>query len=64
MSQRQHLKYDTCYLAIARLQTGSTQSEVADEFGVSQSVVNRLQQRYHGTGWVNEEDAAMMILLL
>ena len=43
MCQIWRLKVDHCYLATAKLQTGSTQSEVTNEFCVSQSVISRLQ---------------------
>uniref|UniRef100_A0A3Q1FV87 Transposase Tc1-like domain-containing protein n=1 Tax=Acanthochromis polyacanthus TaxID=80966 RepID=A0A3Q1FV87_9TELE len=36
------------------LQKGCSQTEVATELGVSQSVINRLQQRYRETGRVTE----------
>ena len=45
---------DQQYLAIAMLQTGRSQTEVATEFRVSQSVISRLQQRHRETGRVTE----------
>ncbi|KAJ8370082.1 hypothetical protein SKAU_G00101100 [Synaphobranchus kaupii] len=54
MRPRRHLTIDQQYLAIARLQTGCSQREVATELRVSQSVISRLQQRYRETGRVTE----------
>uniref|UniRef100_A0A671VKC8 HTH cro/C1-type domain-containing protein n=1 Tax=Sparus aurata TaxID=8175 RepID=A0A671VKC8_SPAAU len=54
MRPRRHLTIDQQYLAIARLQTGCSQTEVATELRVSQSVISRLQQRYRETGRVTE----------
>lgn len=41
-------------LAIARLQAGRSQSQVAHELGVSQSVIGRLHKRHQETGTVSE----------
>ncbi|KAK7881405.1 hypothetical protein WMY93_029814 [Mugilogobius chulae] len=41
-------------LTIAMLLTGHSQTEVATELGVSQSVISRLQQRYRETGRATE----------
>uniref|UniRef100_A0A3B1IY54 Transposase Tc1-like domain-containing protein n=1 Tax=Astyanax mexicanus TaxID=7994 RepID=A0A3B1IY54_ASTMX len=54
MRPRRHLTIDQQYLAIAMLQTGHSQTEVATELRVSQSVISRLQQRYRETGRVTE----------
>ena len=54
MRPRRHLTMDQQSLAIAMLQTGRSQMEVATELGVSQSVISRLQQRYRETGRVTE----------
>ena len=54
MTPRRHLTTDQQSLAIAMLQTGRSQMEVATELGVSQSVISRLQQRYRETGRVTE----------
>ena len=54
MRPRRHLTMDQQYLAIAMLQTGRSQTEVATEFRVSQSVISRLQQRHRETGRVTE----------
>uniref|UniRef100_A0A3B1IPN0 Tc1-like transposase DDE domain-containing protein n=1 Tax=Astyanax mexicanus TaxID=7994 RepID=A0A3B1IPN0_ASTMX len=54
MRPRRHLIIDQQYLAIAMLQTGRSQTEVATELRVSQSVISRLQQRYRETGRVTE----------
>ena len=54
MRPRRHLTTDQQYLAIVRLQTGCSQTDVPTELRVSQSVISRLQQRYRETGRVTE----------
>uniref|UniRef100_A0A667XTL2 Transposase Tc1-like domain-containing protein n=1 Tax=Myripristis murdjan TaxID=586833 RepID=A0A667XTL2_9TELE len=51
---RRHLTIDQQHLTIARLQTGCSQTEVATELRVSQSVISRMQKRYRETGRVTE----------
>ncbi|KAK7938287.1 hypothetical protein WMY93_001613 [Mugilogobius chulae] len=53
-SVRRHLTMGQQSLAIAMLQTGRSQTEVATKLGVSQSVISRLQQRYRETGRATE----------
>jgi len=54
MRPRRQLTIDQQYLATARLLTGCSQTDVATELRVSQSVIIRLQQRNRETGRVTE----------
>ncbi|CAK6970414.1 Transposable element Tcb1 [Scomber scombrus] len=54
MRPRRHLTIDQQYLAIVRLQTGCSQTVLATELRVSQSVISRLQQRYRENGRFTE----------
>lgn len=52
MKTRRHLTDEQRHIAIARLQIGGKQSDVAHKLGVSQSVISRLASRYRTTGKV------------
>uniref|UniRef100_A0A3Q1D2I3 HTH cro/C1-type domain-containing protein n=1 Tax=Amphiprion ocellaris TaxID=80972 RepID=A0A3Q1D2I3_AMPOC len=54
MNTRRHLTDVQRHLAIARLQVGRSQSDVARELGVSQSVISRLAARHRTTGSVGD----------
>lgn len=54
MNTRGHLTDEQHHLALARLQVGSRQSNVARELGVSQSVISRLVARHRATGSVRD----------
>ncbi|KAI3376763.1 hypothetical protein L3Q82_000365 [Scortum barcoo] len=54
MNTRRHLTDEQRHLAIARLQVGGRQSDVARELGVSQSVISRLASRHRTAGRVRD----------
>ena len=56
MVGRRQLTDPQRWQAIGQLDRGERQVDVAARFGVSQSVVSRLYQRYHQTGKVMEGD--------
>ncbi|GFW20098.1 transposable element Tcb2 transposase [Trichonephila clavipes] len=46
MSQRSHLTDSEAWRAVGRLEGGQTQAEVAQAFGVSQSVISRIWNHF------------------
>ena len=54
MVARRRLTDQERHLAVARIRTGSTQCDVADELGVSQSVISRLVYIFRDTGSAGE----------
>ncbi|MEQ2210983.1 hypothetical protein XENOCAPTIV_023553 [Xenoophorus captivus] len=54
MRSRRHLTTDQQNHTTARLQIGCSQTEIATELRVSQSVISRLRQRYSEPGRVTE----------
>ena len=58
MMLRRMLTVEQCHLALARLQTGSRQFDVAKDLGVSESVISRLLARHQATGSLQERPRA------
>ncbi|GFX27626.1 hypothetical protein TNCV_107241 [Trichonephila clavipes] len=50
MSQRSHLTDSEAWKVVGRLEGGQTQAEVPQAFGVSQSVISRIWNRFLETG--------------
>ncbi|GFW65771.1 HTH_Tnp_Tc3_2 domain-containing protein [Trichonephila clavipes] len=50
MSQRSHLTDSETWRVVGRLEGGQIQAEVAQAFGVSQSVISRIWNRFVETG--------------